>query len=80
MVKRLRYAPLAQLDRVAHYECEGRRFESCMARQTLKKLQSSGFRRIAVFCAVSTVVHLFYFVTDIIVGISDDLDLRNEYE
>ena len=26
-------APLAQLDRVAHYECEGRRFESYMARQ-----------------------------------------------
>ena len=26
-----RYAPLAQLDRVAHYECEGWGFESLMA-------------------------------------------------
>ena len=32
-IRRLVRAPLAQLDRVAHYECEGRRFESYMARQ-----------------------------------------------
>ena len=30
----LGHAPLAQLDRVAHYECEGWGFESLMARQT----------------------------------------------
>ena len=32
------YAPLAQLDRVAHYECEGPGFESLMARH-LKRMQ-----------------------------------------
>ena len=31
-----RYAPLAQLDRVAHYECEGWGFESLMAHQAKK--------------------------------------------
>lgn len=31
MEKHIRFAPLAQLDRVAHYECEGWGFESLMA-------------------------------------------------
>ena len=29
----LKYAPVAQLDRVPDYESEGRRFESCRAHQ-----------------------------------------------
>ena len=36
------YAPLAQLDRVAHYECEGREFESLMAHQ-LKTVETTCF-------------------------------------
>ena len=32
-IERFLYAPLAQLDRVAHYECEGWGFESLMAHQ-----------------------------------------------
>ena len=32
-IERFLHAPLAQLDRVAHYECEGWGFESLMAHQ-----------------------------------------------
>ena len=34
----LRYAPVAQLDRVSDYESEGRRFESSRARHLFKML------------------------------------------
>ena len=41
-IERFLYAPLAQLDRVAHYECEGWGFESLMAHQITKKHSSKG--------------------------------------
>ena len=35
-IERFLHAPLAQLDRVAHYECEGWGFESLMAHQVMR--------------------------------------------
>ena len=49
-IERFLHAPLAQLDRVAHYECEGWGFESLMAHQ--QSLEISMISRL-FFCFFS---------------------------
>ena len=57
-IERFPYAPLAQLDRVAHYECEGWGFESLMAHQhtlgipTIPRVFLFPFSRIKFLCPV----------------------------
>ena len=42
-IERFLYAPLAQLDRVTHYECGGLGFESLMARQNESTYEVGAF-------------------------------------
>ena len=57
------HAPLAQLDRVAHYECEGRRFESYMARQSknARAVEIIRFERFSFFAKSYAILNSLFF-------------------
>lgn len=59
-IERFLHAPLAQLDRVAHYECEGWGFESLMAHQYTLGISTISRVFLLTFSRIKIKIYLFF--------------------
>ena len=59
-IERFLHAPLAQLDRVAHYECEGWGFESLMAHQYTLGISTIPRAFLLLFFDLEFMISLFF--------------------